>query len=197
MRRRLALLATVLLPGLAPGAPALAESNSLGIAVTTERAPDDFNATKSTDWQLSYAHSFDNNVILGGSAKYYDTAHTSAYDWNVEGDLGYAWKLDERWTLTGTGAIGGHLESDGPDFPYYSITGALALKLTETLSWMIVSYRYRNAFDTAYGYETPELATQLDVRLTPAQSVSFRIERDWKNGEASYNGLELGYKYHF
>ncbi|GAB4073012.1 hypothetical protein KHC28_20675 [Ancylobacter sonchi] len=185
-----------ILSALAAG-PAAAGSNVIGLSVASERVPDDFSDTKSTDWQLSYAHTFDNNVSLGGSAKYYDTAHTSAYAWNVEGTVGYTHALNEAWSVGGVAALGSHMPSGATDFPYYSFTGSLSVKLSPVVTWTVIAARYRNAFDTDYGYETPELGTQLDFRLSDAHSVSVKLERDWKNGDVSYNAIELGYKYHF
>ena len=177
--------------------PAHAGSNVIGISVASERAPGDFSSTKSTDTQLSYAHTFDNNVSLGGSAKYYDTAHTSAYAWNVEGTLGYSHALNDLWSIAGVAALGSHMPSNATDFAYYSVTGSLNVKLSSVVTWTVIAARYRNAFDTAYAYETPELSTQFDFRLSDAHSVSVKFERDWKNGDVSYDAIELGYKYHF
>ncbi|MCB4771738.1 hypothetical protein LGR54_24305 [Ancylobacter sp. Lp-2] len=177
--------------------PAAAGSNVIGLSVASERAPGDLSATKSTDTQLSYTHTFDNNVSLGGSAKYYDTAHTSAYAWNVEGTVGYTHSLNEIWSVAGVAALGSHMPSNATDFPYYSFTGSLNVKLSSVVTWTVIAARYRNAFDTAYAYETPELSTQFDFRLSDAHSVSVKLERDWKNGDVSYDAIELGYKYHF
>ena len=177
--------------------PALADSNVIGIGVTSERVPGHLDDTKSTDTQLSYSHTFDNNVSVGGSAKYYDTAHSDAYAWNLEGTLGYSHALDEAWSLAGVAALGSHMPSGSTDFPYYSFTGSLNVKLSPVVTWTVIAARYRNAFDTSYNYETPELSTQLDFRLSAAHSVSVKLERDWKEGDVSYDAIELGYKYHF
>lgn len=177
--------------------PALAGSNTIGVTVTSERVPGDFDATKSTDTQVSYAHSFDNHVILGGLVKYYDTANTSAYKVNVEGGIGYSHAVNDVLSLTGMASVGSHMPSDASDFAYYSLTGSLNLKLTPVITWSVVTARYRNAFDTANAYETPELGTALDFKINDANSVSLKVARDWSNGEVSYNAIEVGYKYHF
>ncbi len=60
-----------------------------------------------------------------------------------------------------------------------------------------MSLRYRNAFDTANDYNTPEVATGVTFRVDEHNSVSLRLERDWKDEVPSYTAVELGYKYRF
>ncbi|WAC26773.1 hypothetical protein [Ancylobacter sp. SL191] len=194
---RHAVVAAVMLLAVS-GAPALAGSTTIGGTVTTERAPDDFNATKSTDWEANISHTFDNHVIIAGSVKYYDTAHSTSSKTNVQGAIGYTHDFG-GFALTGMAGVGQHFINADEDssFPYYYFSVAADIKITETISWTAARLRYRNAFDTANNYDTPEVATGINVKLDDHNSLSFFVERDWTDGEASYNGLELGFKHRF
>lgn len=197
MRYGLFLLASI--AALASGiATADAGDTSIGATFTTEREPDDFNATKGSDWQVDLSHTFDNKVSLSGSVKYYDTAGTSNWKSNAQFGVGYTYDIG-KLALTGTVGIGQHfIQSNDPsDFTYYYVTLAGAVPLNDKWSWTIFRLRYRNAFDTSNNYETPEVATGVAYKFDAHSSVSLFIERDWTDGTASYNGIELGYKYHF
>ncbi|MFK8253169.1 hypothetical protein [Ancylobacter terrae] len=181
-----------------PAAPARAGSTTIGFTVTTERVPDDFNESKSTDWQASLSHAFDNGLILGGSVKYYDTSHSDAWKTNVEGTAGTAFDLVKGLSLRVSGGVGEHLQNaDNPSFPYYVFYAALDVTLTPVVTWNAVMARYRNAFDTENDYNTPELATGFSFKIDDNNTVTVRVERDWSDGEVSYNAIELGYKYRF
>jgi hypothetical protein len=179
-------------------APVRADSTSIGGAVTFERLPDDFEASKSTDWELNASHTFDNHFIIGASVKYYDTSSSPDHNTNVQGSIGYTHDFGS-FALTGGGGIGQHFISsdDSTSFTYYFFTLAADIPITETVVWNAVSLRYRNAFDTANDYNTPEVATGVTFRLDEHNSVSLRLERDWKDEVPSYTAVELGYKYRF
>ncbi|MCJ8141887.1 hypothetical protein MKI84_03070 [Ancylobacter sp. A5.8] len=178
--------------------PAWAGSTTIGGTVTTERDPDHFGTTKSTDWDLSLSHVFDNNVVISGGAKYYDTAHTSDYKVNVQAAIGYTHKFD-KLSLTGMAGIGQHFieNDDSSNFTYYYFTVSAEVPLTQSVSWTIARLRYRNAFDTANDYDTPEIATGLNFHLDAHNTLTVFVERDWTDGEPSYNGLEFGFKHSF
>lgn len=196
-RRRLALPALLAMLPLAPAA-ALAGSTSIGGAYTTERAPDDFAQTNSSDWQIDVAHSFDNKFSLAGSVKYYDTAGTSNYKVNAQLGIGYTWEIG-TFALTAGAGVGQHfIPADDPsNFPYYYFTLAGALPLDEKWTWNVFRLRYRNAFDTSNDYNTPEAAMGVTYRLDARNSVSLYIERDWTDGQPAYDGIEIGYRYTF
>ncbi len=85
----------------------------------------------------------------------------------------------------------------GNDFPYYVAHLGANVVVTPTITWNTISLRYRDAFDTDNDYNTPEVATGVTFKLDEHHSVSAQIARDWKDGQASYTGLQLGYRYHF
>ena len=195
MRISLALLAiTTLVLG---GTPAFAGSSTIGFAVTTERLPDDFNASKSTDFELNGSHTFDNHWLVAGSVKYYDTSHSNASALNIEGAIGYTHAFNDVFSLTGTAGIGSHAPDPGDAFAYYVFKLNADIKLTNVITWNAIGLRYRNSFDSADDYDTPEVSTGVTLKLTEQHSISARVMRDWKEGEISYNAIELGYKYHF
>jgi len=178
-------------------APALAGSSTIGLAVTTERLPDDFNASKSTDWELNGSHTFDNHWLVAGSVKYYDTSHSTASAFNTELDVGYTHTFNDILTLTGTAGVGTHSPDPGQTFAFYVFKLNADIKLNDVVTWNAIGLRYRNSFDSADNYDTPEVSTGVSFKLTDQHSVSLRVVRDWKEGDVSYNGIELGYKYHF
>lgn len=177
---------------------AQAGDTSIGGAFTTERGPHDFGATTGTDWQIDAAHVFDNKVSISGSVKYYDTARTSDSKTNAQIGVGYTYDLGTL-ALTGTVGIGQHFihSDDSRSFPYYYLTLAGAVPISEKWSWTMFRLRYRNAFDTSNRYDTPEVATGVSYKIDAHNSVSLFIERDWSNGNPSYNGVEIGYRYRF
>lgn len=189
----LAVLAASTLAG-----PALAGSTSIGGSVTFQRMPDDFDASKSTDWEFDVSHTFDNHVVVNASAKYYDTSSSPDHNTNVQGGIGYTHDFG-GFALTGMGGIGQHFISsdDSTDFTYYYFTLAADIPITEKIVWNAVSLRYRNAFDTANDYNTPEVATGVTYRLDGHNSVSLKLERDWKDEKPSATAIQVGYKYRF
>ena len=176
-----------------------AGGSSIGVSVTSERLPDDFGSLKSTDFELDASHTFDNHVIIGASVKYYDTAHSSDSTLNIEGTIGYVHALTDFVSLSASLGVGERFQTsgEGNDFPYYVARLGADVVVTPTITWNAISLRYRNAFDTDNDYDTPEVATGVTFKVDEHHSVSAQIERDWKDGEASYTGIQLGYRYHF
>ena len=71
------------------------------------------------------------------------------------------------------------------------------VKATENLTWNIVTFRYRDAFDSDNDFLTPQLATGLSYDLDEHNSISGVAQYNWKEWEPDSVGLELGYKYRF
>lgn len=170
--------ALAMLAILLAGPAARAGSTTIGFAATSERVPDDFNESKSTDWQVSLSHTLDNGLILGGSVKYYDTSHSDAWKTNVEMTVGSAFELAKGLSIHGNAGVGEHIQSgDDPSFPYYVFNVGFDVTLTETITWNAVMLRYRNAFDTTNDYDTPEIATGVSFRIDDHNTVTARVER--------------------
>lgn len=199
MRTNHLLACPVLAAALLLGAPAAqAGSTSIGGSYTTERAPDDFTETKSSDWQFDVAHTFDNKFSVSGAVKYYDTAGTSDYRFNAQLGVGYTYDFG-AFSLTGGAGIGQHfIQTDDPsNFPYYYFTLAGAVPLNDKWTWNAFRLRYRNAFDNSNDYNTPEAAMGITYSLNAHNTISLYIERDWNDGQPSYDGIEVGYHYKF
>ncbi|WP_267215858.1 hypothetical protein [Chelatococcus asaccharovorans] len=178
---------------------ARADETAIGANITFERLPDDFAATRGTDVEVNASHTFDNKLIVGGLAKYYDTISSDSSHAIIQITIGYAWSLGDYLTLTANGGIGGHLQltGSGNDFPYYVFDVGLDVPVTDLLTWNLVSVRYRNAFDTSNDFETPAIATGFSIRLDKQNSISVKIERDWSDGSPEYTGVQIGYTYRF
>src|SRR5262245_33575072 len=53
---------------------AVAESNTIGGTITSDRDPNRFGDPKDIKYELNGAHTFDSGLILGGSFRYRDRA---------------------------------------------------------------------------------------------------------------------------
>jgi hypothetical protein len=95
--------------------------------------------------------------------------------------------------------VGEHFQSpeDGVDFPYYLLKVTAAIELGKRVTWTAVSFRYRNAFDTANDYDTPQLATEIAYRLDKHNTVSAKLAGNWSNGAYASTGLSVAYTFGF
>jgi hypothetical protein len=78
-------IATIIL-----GRSAAAESNSIGVTLTSDRDPDKFSDPKDLKYELNGSHTFDSGLIAGGSFQYNDHAFSNRASQNLEGTLGYS-----------------------------------------------------------------------------------------------------------
>lgn len=198
MKHRLATLFAGLVLALATGS-ALAASSTITLRVTTGREPNDFAVPKDASYEFSAEHAFDSGWIAGGSATYTDPAFTGTSTTNVEGTVGYRARFSSVFSATATAGIGEHFQSPeaGVDFPYYLLKVTAALELSKRVTWTAVSFRYRNAFDTANDYDTPQLATEIAYRLDRHNTVSAKLAGNWANGDYSSTGLSVAYTFGF
>lgn len=177
--------------------PVFAEGNTIGLAFATQRNPSDFDKAAASVAGISYSHAFANNVIFDASVHYFDVAYSSAWHLNSQAGLGYRFVLSDIFSVVGIASIGSRVQSNDVDFPYYSLHGSFDWKLTEIATWSVVTYRYRNAFNTAYKFETPALGTALGFRLSDATSLSINYLREWENGKLADNLIGVGFQFHF
>ena len=87
---------------------AAANSNTIGITVTSDRNPSHFGVPKNMKYELDGSHSFDNGLIFGGSFVYTDDAFSDRANQNLEGTIGYRVPLDRVFSVWGSGGIGEH-----------------------------------------------------------------------------------------
>jgi Outer membrane protein beta-barrel domain len=177
---------------------ASAGSNSVGMAMTTDRDPDDFDVPKDLKYELSGAHTFDDGLILGGSFQYTDTTFSDRASQNLEATLGYRMPLDSVLSVNGSAGLGEHWrENPSTYFPYYVLRIGADLELTQNITWNAISYRFRDAFDRDDDYNTPQIATGVTFKLAGESSVAVKIMRNWKDDQPSSTGVSLGFKQRF
>jgi len=183
---------------LAASRAAIADGNSIGLTITSDRNPNNFTIPKSAKYKLTGEHTFNNGLIFGGSFQYTDSAFSESTQQNLEGTVGYSVPLNSIFSLKGSAGIGGRWEqTPNRSFPYYVLRAAVAIKINEDVVWEAVSFRYRNAFDSSDNYDTPQIATGLTFKLDTQSSISVKIMRDWKEGEPSDAGVSLGINKNF
>ena len=130
---------------------AAAGDSWIGVGVSINREPNDFNLPKSTEFGIEGAHTFDNQVIVEGKFEIQEDAGSHATSENLEGTVGYKLRFNDAFSLTGRGGIGENFQSAsaGGDFPFYVFYLAADLDLTRRVTWNVITFRYRNAFDPA------------------------------------------------
>jgi hypothetical protein len=106
--------------------------------------------------------------------------------------------LDLGFSVSGSAGIGEHCRQDpGTDFPYYVLRIAADFKLSQAITWKLIFYRFRDAFDRNDDCDTPQIATGLTVDLDTQSSISAKVMRNWKDGQPSSTGVSLGFKRRF
>ena len=172
-----------------------ADGSSIGVGVISDRDPGNFGDPKNTKYELNGAHTFDDGVILGGSFQYTDTTFSDRTSQNLEGTIGYRVPLAPAFSVTGSAGIGEHWrQNPSADFPYYVLRIAADFTLSQAITWNVISYRFRDAFDRNDNYDTPQIATGLTFKLDAQSSISAKIMRNWNDGQPSGTGVALGFR---
>jgi Outer membrane protein beta-barrel domain len=175
-----------------------ADSSSIGVGIISDRDPGNFGDPKNTKYELNGAYTFDSGLIFGGSFQYTDALFSDRTTQNLEGTIGYRVPLNPAFSLTGSVGIGEHWRQDpSVAFPYYVLRIAADFKLSQAITWNVISYRFRDAFDHNDDYDTPQIATGLTFNLDAQRSISAKIMRNWKDGQPSSTGVSLGFKQAF
>ena len=176
----------------------VADGSSIGVGIISDRDPGDFGDPKNTKYELNGAYTFDSGLIFGGSFQYTDTTFTDRTTQNLEGTIGYRVPINLDWSVTGSAGIGEHWRQDpSASFPYYVLRVAADFKLSQAITWNVISYRFRDPFDGNDNYNTPQIATGVTFNLDGQRSISAKIMRNWKDGEPSSTGVSLGFKQGF
>jgi hypothetical protein len=196
--RLLSLLAAAVACHLAAGNVVAGETRA-GADLTFDRDSQDLALPSATKVKLKLSHGFSNGITLGGSVEITDRAFSRSESENVEATLGYRLCLTDVLSVSTTAGLGERFrtQSDGGNFPYYQVTIAGDITLDDRLTWNAVSLRYRNAFDTANDYETPQIATGLTFQFVPKNWVSLKLSRSRKDGVPSSTGFAIGYQFAF
>lgn len=149
-------------------------------------------------YELNGSHTFDSGLIAGGSFQYNDHAFSNRASQNLEGTLGYSVPVSGAFSATGSVGVGEHWrQNPTASFPYYVLRIATDLELNETVTWNVVSFRYRNGFDPENHYNTPQLATGVTYRFDANNAVTAKIMRNWRDGAPSSTSVSLGFRQRF
>ena len=183
--------------GILISSPSFAQNNVFGVSIASQRDPHDFNKSVSTVTGVSYSHVFDNKLILDASMTYFDVSNSNTWHLNSQIGLGYRYEFSDVLSVVGIASIGSRAQNTSTDFPYYSLHGAVDWKIMPAVTWSVVTFRYRNAFNTDYEFETPALGSALGFRIDNNNSISLNYLREWDEGKVADNLFGLGYQYHF
>ena len=189
-------------------APAPAKQNTISAEFGPEWKTTD--GTLADDYvKFGYAHTFDNNVVLGTTFQYTWRPTNTSYD-QLEAALGYKIKLD-AFTLT-PGVILGYGFGDLPSInpakgqggdpeAYYAFAIAGDLKLDDHWTWNVFNARYRNAFDVTW--ITPKIATGITYKFDNSNAIYTNVGYAWKD-TGNGKGLQpdkwnvaIGYRFSF
>jgi hypothetical protein len=178
---------------------AVAGDWTIGVEISFDREPDDFSDPKATKYQVSASRKFESGVVVGGSFQPQVKARSGEVGYNLEGTVGYAWKLNSIASLGGSVGAGEKLqqESAGGNFPYYVLRVFLDFALDERWSWNAITYRFRDAFDPADDYNTPEVSTAITLKLDESRSVYTEYYFGWKDSTPDCQGVSIGFKFSF
>ena len=82
-------------------------------------------------------------------------------------------------------------------FPYYVARVGADLDLTQTVTWNVITFRYRNSFDPNDNFDTPQLATGFTCQVDAQRAITFKVERNRRDGTRSSTGVSIGFKQGF
>jgi hypothetical protein len=178
---------------------AMAGDTSVGLTFTSDRDEQDVGTPQTTKAQVSISHAFDTGFVLGASVEYADTAFKDSSTVNIETTAGYRFRATDRISMTGSVGLGGRLQAVGigDDFAYYVLRAGTDLKLTDVVTWNAIAFRYRDAFDSEENYLTPQLATGLTFKMDEHNSVSGKVQYNWKDWKPDTIGFVIGYGHAF
>ncbi len=177
---------------------AAADGNTIGIQFTSDREPADFADPKNTKFELNGAHTFSSGWTLGGSFEYNDHAFSNRASQNLEGTIGYRIPLNLGLSVFGSGGLGEHWrQNPSAEFPYYVLRVGADLDLNRTVTWNIITFRYRDAFNPSDNFNTPQVATGFSFKLDGQRTITTKIVRNWRDGSPSSTGVALGFKQGF
>ena len=178
---------------------AMADSSSIGVSLTSDRVQQNLGVPESTEFEVNASHTFDTEVILGASAQYSNKAFSDSATTNLEATIGYHLPFNDVLSAIGSVGIGDRLQvsGDGSDIAYYVLRAAVDLKLSEKVAWNAVAFRYRDAFEPSDDYLTPQLATGVTFKVDDHNSISSKVEYNWKDWHPDTVGFVLGYSHSF
>ena len=178
---------------------AVAGATEIAIEGKFDRIPDNFDIPKDTKIKIDGAHTFVNGFILGSSLESTIDVGTGEITYDLETTLGYKWKVNNIFSFRGKGGVGERFQpaSAGRNFPYYVLYVGSDIDLSAKWTWNVVTYRFRDAFDTSNSFNTPEVSTRLTFKIDDGRSVFAAYYYGWSEGSPDYQGIGIGFKYSF
>jgi hypothetical protein len=175
-----------------------ADGNTFGVQITSDREPNDFADPKNTKFEFNGAHTFSSGWTLGGSFEYNDHAFSNRASQNLEGTIGHRIALAPALSAFGSGGLGEHRrERPSAEFPYYVLRVGADLDLSHSVTWNVITFRYRDAFNPSDNFYTPQVATGVSFKLDEQRTITTKIMRNWRDGSPSSTGVALGFKQGF
>ena len=104
-----------------PRALTMGGGTSVGTSITFDREAADLGEPKDVKFEFNASHTFDNEVVLGASVDYSNTASSDSATDNLEGTAGYRLRIHNAFVVIGSAGIGERFQTSGSgsDFPYY------------------------------------------------------------------------------
>jgi hypothetical protein len=176
-----------------------AHATEIAIEAKLDRNPGNFDTPKDTKIRIDAAHTFANGAILGGSLETTIDVGSGELTYDLETTLGHKWRLSDIFAIRGSAGVGERFQpaSAGGNFPYYVLYVGSDLDLNANWTWNVVTYRFRDAFDTRNNFNTPEVSTRLTFKIDDGRSVFAAYYYGWKEGSPDYQGIGAGFKYGF
>jgi hypothetical protein len=178
---------------------AKAEGWTIGAETLSDRAPGNFGESTATKFQVNAERTFASGAVIGGSFEPQIKADNQEVSYNLEATLGYMWKLNHLGSFGGSAGVGRRFqqESSGGNFSYYVVRVRADIDLSERWSWNVITYRFRDAFNTANDYNTPEASTTITLKFDQSSSVYLKYYYAWKDGSPDNQGIGMGWKHSF
>ena len=127
---------------------------------------------------VTYKHNLGGGFSVSGVASTTQVPN-SALKQNLEAQVGYALPAFAGVAVSGKVGVGERFSTT--NFPYYALYGAADYAIGGGLTLNAISYRYRNAFDTANAYESHQLKTGVTYDITSNYSVGVSVSRSYDN----------------
>jgi len=180
-----------------PSGAAQAEGTTVSAQISSERNPSDFADILDSVYKFEASHGFENGLFFNGFFEVQTPAENGPNKENVEGNVGFAHTIAGPLSLSASGGIGGRF-TEGDGFAYYVFRIGSTVKVTDWLSWNIVTFRYRDGFHASDDYKTPRLTTKATFHLDAHDDFYVELYRNYNGDwEPTANAVAVGYSYRF
>ena len=145
---------------------------------------------------FNWVHTLGAGFSVGAQAETAQTPDTHVQKSLVEANAYYKLPIMAGVSLKAGVGVGERFQTT--NFAYYALYGGADYAATDKLTWNAVSYRYRNAFDTANAFESHQVGTGVTYALTATTAVNAKVYRSFDNGwNKTADGVNIGYTVKF